>query len=270
MTFRKAATAAVLAALALPAAAQAAQFQASADIFTGTGFAGRYVGPGGQVQPSAQWLGGVQGGGAGTFDNFGFYNRGVGALTQSRQVELLSGNLFRFLDTFTNTTGARIRTTVQFFGNLGSDGDELVSTKAGGLMVSCQDDGDGNCTEDAVIALVAGDNGLAQQGIAPDRYTVGFDLDVAAGQSVSLLNFAFLARDLDGPTADDVTLATETGRALLTAARVEGLTDAQRASIVNFSASALPEPASWVMMILGFGLAGGMLRRRRALVALAA
>ncbi|RSU53175.1 hypothetical protein BRX43_03910 [Sphingomonas sp. S-NIH.Pt15_0812] len=79
-----------------------------------------------------------------------------------------------------------------------------------------------------------------------------------------------MARDRDGPTADDVTLATETGRALLTAARVEGLTDAQRVSIVNFSASALPEPASWVMMILGFGLAGGMLRRRRALVALTA
>lgn len=267
MTFLKAAAFAVL---ALPAAAQAEQFQASADIFTGSGFADRYAGPGGQVQPSAQWLGGVQGGGADTFDNFGFYNKGVGALTQTRQVELLSGNLFRFLDTFTNNTGARIRTTVNFFGNLGSDGDELVSTNAGGLIVSCQDDGDGLCTDNAVVALVAGDNGLAQQGITPDRYNVGFDLDVAAGQSVSLLNFAFLARDVDGPTADDVTLATDTGRALLRSARVEGLTDAQRASIVNFSASALPEPASWVMMILGFGLAGAMLRRRRAQAVLAA
>lgn len=262
--------AAWLAALALPAAAQATPFQASPDIFTGSGFAGRYVGPGGQVQPSGQWLGGVQGGGADTFDNFGFYNRGVGALTQTRQVELLSGNLFRFLDTFTNTTGARIRTTVNFFGNLGSDGDELVSTDASGLIVSCQDDGDGQCAEDAVVALIAGDNGLARQSITPDRYNVSFDLDVAAGQSVSLLNYAFLARDVDGPTAADVTLATDTGRALLRAARVEGLSEAQRASIVNFSASALPEPASWVMMILGFGLAGGRLRRRRVQPALAA
>lgn len=270
MTFFKSAALAAVTALALPATAQAASFQASADIFTGNGFAGRYVGSGGQVQPSGQWLGGVQGGGAGTFDNFGFYNRGVGALTQTRQVELLSGNLFRFLDTFTNNTGARIRTTVNFFGNLGSDGDELVSTNAGGLMVSCQDDGDGHCTEDAVVALVAGNNGLARQAITPDRYTASFDLDVAAGQSVSLLNFAFLARAVDGPTAGDVTLATDTGRALLQSARVEGLTEAQRASIVNFSASALPEPASWVMMILGFGLAGGMLRRRRAGFALAA
>ncbi|MBI1200442.1 MAG: PEP-CTERM sorting domain-containing protein [Phenylobacterium sp.] len=30
---------------------------------------------------------------------------------------------------------------------------------------------------------------------------------------------------------------------------------------------AVPEPATWAVMILGFGLAGGTLRRRRAIVA---
>lgn len=35
-------------------------------------------------------------------------------------------------------------------------------------------------------------------------------------------------------------------------------------------AAAVPEPATWAMMILGFGLVGGALRRRRSTVALAA
>ncbi len=253
-----------LSAATLPATAHAAQFQAGADIFTGTGVAARYVGPGGNVQPSNRALGSIADGGFDTFDNFGFYNSGTGGLTLRRQVELLSGNTYRFLDTFTNSTGAAIRTTVNFFGNLGSDGDELVSYAQGGLTVSCEDDGDGNCTGDAVLALVAGNNGLAQVAITPDRYNARFALDVAAGQSVSLLNFAFLARDEDGPLASDVDLARTTGRALIAAPRIDGLSAAQVATIVNFTVTAVPEPASWTMMMIGFGATGAMLRRRRA------
>jgi len=253
-----------LSAATLPATAHAAQFQAGADIFTGTGVAARYVGPGGNVQPSNRALGSIADGGFDTFDNFGFYNSGTGGLTLRRQVELLSGNTYRFLDTFTNSTGAAIRTTVNFFGNLGSDGDELVSYAQGGLTVSCEDDGDGNCTGDAVLALVAGNNGLAQVAITPDRYNARFALYVAAGQSVSLLNFAFLARDEDGPLASDVDLARTTGQALIAAPRIDGLSAAQVATIVNFTVTAVPEPASWAMMMIGFGATGAMLRRRRA------
>jgi hypothetical protein len=39
------------------------------------------------------------------------------------------------------------------------------------------------------------------------------------------------------------------------------------ASIGDSAGSAVPEPASWALMISGFGLAGAVLRRRRALVA---
>lgn len=258
-----------LLAATLPASAHAAQFQAGADIFTGTGVAARYVGPGGNVQPSNRALGSIADGGFDTFDNFGFYNSGTGGLVLSRQVELLSGNTYRFFDTFTNTTGAAIRTTVNFFGNLGSDGDELVSYTQAGLTVSCEDDGDGNCAGDAVLALVAGNNGLAQATIAPDRYNARFALDVAAGQSVSLLNFAFLARDEAGPLASDVDLARTTGQALMAAPRVDGLSGAQVATIVNFNVSAVPEPASWAMMLIGFAATGMMLRRRSTRVAFA-
>ena len=34
---------------------------------------------------------------------------------------------------------------------------------------------------------------------------------------------------------------------------------------LNLSTVAVPEPATWGMMILGFGLAGGALRRSRTL-----
>jgi len=39
---------------------------------------------------------------------------------------------------------------------------------------------------------------------------------------------------------------------------------------IDSIAAAAPEPAAWVMMIFGFGLAGAQLRRRRATVKFAA
>lgn len=36
---------------------------------------------------------------------------------------------------------------------------------------------------------------------------------------------------------------------------------------IRFDITAVPEPATWSMMIVGVGAAGGMLRRRRRLVA---
>lgn len=258
----------IIAAAALVAAgsAEAQQFSASPDIFTGNGYGASYTGPGGTVSPSNRALGSVWGGGADTFDAFGWYNSGTGGLKLDRQVDLLSGNTFRFFDTFTNTGSSAMSVAVNFFGNLGSDGDELVSYAKAGLIVSCEDDGAGACTDDAVVALVSGNNGLGQAAITPDRYNAGYLLNVAAGQSVSLVNFAFLARDVNGPTADDVALATATGQALLAAPRYEGLTRDQIARVVNFTA-AVPEPATWLTMILGFGIVGAALRRRRAIVA---
>jgi len=37
----------------------------------------------------------------------------------------------------------------------------------------------------------------------------------------------------------------------------------------NFAVAAVPEPASWALMIMGFGSAGAMIRRRRAITTLA-
>jgi hypothetical protein len=254
---------AALTALVIPVAAHAAQFQASGGIFNGNDYGSSYAGAGGSTPLYNQALGQVVDGGNGAFDAFGFYNSGVGGLSQTRQVELLSGNVFRFFDTFTNTGSSSVTTTLNFFGNLGSDGDELISVAKPGLMVTCEDDWSGQCGSDPVLALVSGNNGLGQASITPDRYNVSFSVAVKPGESLSLLNFAFLASEMDGPTAADVALAQSTGQSLLYAPRLEGLTSQQIASIANFAAP-VPEPSTWGLMALGLGLVGMRLRRAHA------
>lgn len=252
-----------LVALAFPTLAQASQITAQPGIFNGTGYGASYSGPGGSVQPSNQPLGAVVNGGNGAFDMFGFYNSGTSGLADTRQVDLLSGNTFRFFDTFTNNTHATITTTLNFFGNLGSDGWELVSHNSGGLIVSCTDGGAGSCASQPVLALVSGNNGLGKAAVTPDRYNVRFDVKLDPGKSLSLLNFAFLASDVSGPTDADVDLATAVGESLLSKPRLDGLSKDQIGQIANYSfTAAVPEPATWVMMILGFGVVCASARAR--------
>ncbi|OWQ84374.1 hypothetical protein CDN99_24065 [Roseateles aquatilis] len=255
--------AAAVAACLIGASAQAAPVQATGGIFDGNGYGTRYVGPGGTVPLTNQALGQVVDGGNGAFDAFGFYNAGTSGLSQMRQVDLLSGNVYRFFDTFTNNGVQSISTRLNFFGNLGSDGDELISDDRSGLIVSCEDDGTGVCGYDPVLALVSGNNGLGQASITPDRYNVGFLVNIAPGQSLSLLNFAFLSSDESGPTAQDVALAQSTGLALLQAPRVEGLSSAQLATVANFNMT-VPEPSSWALLLTGIVVLGWQKRRRGA------
>jgi hypothetical protein len=261
--FLRTLSAAIAALALLPAIAQAEQFQATDSVFNGTGYSANYVGAGGTTALYNQALGEVVDGGNGAFDAFGFYNSGVGSLSQTRQVELLSGNVFRFFDTFTNKTSATISTQLNFFGNLGSDGDEIVNKIASGLLVSCEDDGSGHCGSDPALALVSGNNGLGQAAITPDRYNVSFSITLNPGESLSLLNFAFLASDVNGTSDADLALAQSTGAALLAAPRLEGLSQAQIASIANFSAP-VPEPETWAMLGLGLAAIGLTRRRQRA------
>jgi hypothetical protein len=46
----------------------------------------------------------------------------------------------------------------------------------------------------------------------------------------------------------------------------QGLLTFQAASGVTFSSAAVPEPATWALMIMGFGSVGALLRRRRGVV----
>lgn len=252
-------------ALVLSSAAQADTLQATADIFNGSSYGDAYLGAGGYTDPENQPLGAVVGGGLGAFDMFGFYNSGTDGLTQQRQVELLSGNVFRFVDTFTNAGTTTVEATLNFFGNLGSDGDELVSVNANGLVVSCQDvDWVGSCAGQPVLALVSGNNGLGVVQLTADRYNVSFSLTLAPGQSATLLNFAFLASQDDGPGAADLSLAIQTGNALLSAPRVQGLSAQQLAGIVNYTVSSVPEPGSWALGLAGLAALALRAQRLRA------
>lgn len=246
------------AAMLVAGAAQAQQFTASSDILGG---GSSYIGPG---SPGYSAAGAVADGGRDAFDGFGGYEN-IGALTFTRQTEQL-GNTYRFFDTFTNSTAGDITQLVRFSGDLGSDGGTNLVTQTPGISVTCQ----GACTSDPVVALVYSNNGMGTISFGPgthsgnDRLSVDFLLTVGAGQSVSLANFAFLASEQSGTAPSDVVLANATAASLFANPNFSGLTAQQIASTVNFGAGsgAVPEPSAWALMIAGFGMVGGAMRRR--------
>ena len=270
------------AALALAATStQAQQFTANSDIATSDGGAtigSSYIGAGSTVPFDNFPVGSVGDGGFDAFDIYGAYSN-IGTLSFTRQTELLAGNVYRFLDTFTNASSrSTVVQSVVFSGDLGSDSATQILTATPGLRVTCQGSG-GNCGGDPVIASVYSNNGSGivsyTQGFhgPADRYNVTFELSVGAGQSVSLLNYAFLAHDEGGTNAGDIVLANARGLALQAAPDVTGLTQAQLATVQNFNfgqVAAVPEPATWAMMIGGFGFVGGAMRRRATRASLAA
>ena len=245
------------------APAHAQQFRATADVDTPDGDSDRYFG-------SDIDFGDVSDGGRDAFDGYGDLFS-TGRFSVSRQTEFFaSRNLYRFLDTFTNDTAARITRTVIFFGDLGSDGRTFELLSDDGLLVTCQsDDADGVCTDDPVLAHVYSNKGVGGAGRGgdddEDSYTAVFRLSLAPGESASLLNFAFLASEAAGTSQRDIDLAIARGRALQANPFAFGLTNEQRARIVNFDVApgVVPEPATWGLMIAGVGMVGGALRTRR-------
>lgn len=59
-------------------------------------------------------------------------------------------------------------------------------------------------------------------------------------------------------------VADNSGEALLRLASVSG--NAFGLALDNFSITAVPEPATWMMMIMGFGIAGMAIRRRKPMI----
>lgn len=258
--------AAALAALLLApcGAAQAAQFVILPDIIGPSGYVTRYVGPGTQGSTT----GAVNDGGRDAMDGYGYFSA-TGGLALSRQTEAFTDqNLFRFFDTFTNTGADTVTRTVTFFGNLGSDSATALQARGPGYLVTCQGSGQ-TCGSDPVVAGVHSGNGLGQERSLGEQYWVDYTLTLAPGESASLLNFAFLASELSGTQRSDVVLASERALDLTNNPYLAGLTQYQLSTVRNYDlgvASPVPEPATWSMMIAGFGLVGATLRRRRVTV----
>jgi hypothetical protein len=89
--------------------------------------------------------------------------------------------------------------------------------------------------------------------------------DVASGGLTYLDNGSFFTFDVAGPQLFSGPINAPT----LLAFGSEQISDLNSGETITISARAVPETASWALMVAGFGLAGGALRRRAAPVAIA-
>jgi hypothetical protein len=154
------------------------------------------------------------------------------------------------------------------------------------------------------ISVVIGDTGLgvsggssSSQGVSTQSYNAAtqvftdtFDFKLPSGTAGSSVTSSDTANDLvfTGITFNNVNgvvgtdLDGDPGAAIKAQVVVQGQTQeliltgtggaaATFGGTVNFSPlAAVPEPASWALMIIGFGSAGALMRRRRSLLATAA
>jgi hypothetical protein len=221
--------------------------------------------------------GAVYDGGSDAFDTYGRLTAVPGGLLASRRTEAFaSRSLYRFVDTFSNFTGAAITGQVTFFGDLGSDGQGRAVGTGSFYRVS-SDAQAGSFGSDAVVAFVYGNNAFAQDYMAfagtQATHTLTTTITVLPGQSVSLLSFAFLARSLTrNPTtqAADEALALAAAQGLVADPFLDGLSADERARIANFgpgvaapSPLVTPEPGTWALLTTGLAGLAGVARRRR-------
>lgn len=204
----------------------------------------------------------------------------LAGLSLSRQVNtLLSTNTYRTLDIFTNNTASTINTLVHYNSNLGSDYDEFVVEQGAFRAVSFEDDyapfgvpdpHQPGFEGDPVLAFTFGNNAFTTANgagaITPNYFDVSFNLSVAPGQSVGILQFATLVLD-DTDRSGDVALALARSDALIAAPDLSGLSAQDIATIVNFdvgSLSEVPVPPALPLFLTGIAGLGVMrLRRRR-------
>ena len=276
--FGRAAALALLSLLSINA--NGAQFVASSDICTladCSSAGGSYTGASSGTtvifsvtHPATDLRGAVSDGGGDAFDYFG-YVANVGTLSLNRQTELLSGNIYRFFDTYTNNTQSTINTTVTFVGDLGSDGGTIYSN----VNSFRQTSSDGAPPGDPVVGFIWGNNSFASAMVrstgqggnsgANERTAIAASLNLAVGQTVSLLYYAFLAKDLTDRSGD-LTLALNTVNGLFSNPNFSGLSSQQQAQTLNWGearVSGVPEPST-AFLTLGGLAALAWMRRRRA------
>jgi hypothetical protein len=171
---------------------------------------------------------------------------------------LTSENTYRFLDTYTNPTNAAVSQTVFFAGNLANNGNHAILLQNPFLTVDKD-----NTDRIPTVAMVNGNDAWAQNNMSVSysgrEYILAIQLSLAPGQSVNILNFAFLAFDTGTVrnVAGDSALAQSFGQHLVNVPDYSGLSAQDINKIVNFT----PEPAT--VGLVAFGLALSLTLRRR-------
>jgi hypothetical protein len=102
-----------------------------------------------------------------------------------------------------------------------------------------------------------------------DPTTLTLDFEVLAGESFTLAAWMYADSVDQGATIDffntakfsGLTAQTEAGEAVLVTS-ASGALVAKPGGGFGYVAAGIPEPASWAMMIIGFGVAGSAVRRR--------
>jgi hypothetical protein len=221
-------------------------------------------------------------GGMDGFDHFGRFSNLYG-LSLTRDVDVFQQlHTYRWIDTFTNNTQNDISASIEFFGNLGSDGSECRTITNFSLI--SHDRGCGTSSWDPIFGFVWGNNDWANANMSmsaiSDNVRSTINLTLAAGESASIAHFATLQRDdadyytdsfgrmwlnsggeLDNTNAENRT--TQWAASQISSPYFDGVDANTVANIRNFNTVSVPEPSTLAIFALGImGLASRKLKQQ--------
>ncbi len=207
--------------------------------------------------------GAVLDGGSDAYDDAGYYTNAFapGVVVSRRTNTLADINVFRWIDTYTNTGAAPLLVTMLFESNLGSDSLTVIETEERFRSVTYEDRQPSST--DPVLGMMHGNNDFSSEFIHPDLSRPGFltrriSMTLLPNEPVTLMFADFLVRDLTNRGRDREIAMLGTADFLdQPTPLMSGLSDVEIGAIRNWT---IPAPGA------GVGLMAGLLwgvRRRR-------
>ena len=196
--------------------------------------------------------------------------RNYGSLSVSREVFTLE-DIFSYgiYDSFTNNTGSVINQTIQYYTNLGSDGQPYISSTTDYTSTTNEIE----LGRDPAVALTFGNNqwtldNLNILSLGSAAIYLNYDLTVDVGETVSLLTFSSLYLDSVANSMNDLNNAELTALALSLDPISQGVSSRMVNNAINYSdkhsdVKSVPEPGSLALLFLG--LTGILFSRKKKL-----